>query len=351
MRKPRIGIVGTGKTVGIAHFHVQGLLADGRAEITGVYDIDQIAAANFLTAHGLDQTRIFERYDQLLDAVDAVLICTPNFTHIDYVIGAIQNETAVFVEKPLALSPSDSLRALRVLQEKPVFNMVGFVMRYPFVIQALRKFVLEDIGRVYTLQASHGGRRLANPDISVEWRMVRELSGSGALGDFGSHLVDLAFYTAGMSINKVCGMASTIIPVRKPGTQGLTHVENDDQAAFIGQTADDALASFTVSRVGMDDLRLLVVGEGGMARVNFGVPDTLEYLPAVKGVYDSQWKTINTLSQKPFDGWFDSQMQVLVDCLTGQEVDVPDIRQGHYVERVLEAAAISCSNNKDQIDL
>ena len=34
----RIGIVGTGNIVGISHFHTLGLLCDGRAEITAVYD-------------------------------------------------------------------------------------------------------------------------------------------------------------------------------------------------------------------------------------------------------------------------------------------------------------------------
>ncbi len=336
--KPRIGIVGTGQTVGIAHFHVLGLLADGRAEIAAVYDLDRAGAARFLTAHGLDQARVCENYSQLLDSVDAVDICTPNHAHIDYVLGAIQADKAVFVEKPLALSASDSRRAVQALRGKDLFNMVGFVMRYAFVMQELRKLVQNELGRVYTFQASYGGRRLADPSIPIEWRMIQKYSGSGALGDFGSHLVDLAAYTAGMRFTAVSAMASTVIPVRPADPRGNTRVENDDQAAFVARTDAEGLAAFSVSRVGMDDIRLLVVGEGGLARVNVAAPESIQFLPAQKGVYNQEVKEIPVAAQKPFEDWFAGQMRAFVDGLSGEPTEAADIPQGHYVETVLEAA-------------
>ena len=349
--KPKIGIVGTGQTVGIAHFHALGLLADGRAEISAVYDLDSAGAARFLNEHGLENARVCENYTQLLESVDAVDICTPNSTHIDYVLGAIQFDKAIFVEKPLALSTSDSRRAVQALQGKSLFNMVGFVLRYAFVMQELRKLVHAEIGRVYTFQASYGGRRLANPATPLEWRMIRRYSGSGALGDFGSHLVDLAYYTAGLTFEAVTAMATTLIPRRPANAQGLTEVENDDQAAFIARTAEDALATFTVSRVGMDDLKLLVVGEGGLARVDMSTPHTIQFLPALSGVYTQNFKEIVIAFQKPFDGWFITQMQTFVDGLIGEPIDVADIRQAHYVESVLEAAANSSSREAVQVEV
>lgn len=341
--KPRIGIVGTGETVGIAHYHVLGLLADGRADVSAVYSLDPARSANFLKEHGLENARVCADFSELLECVDAVDICTPNFTHIDYVLGAIQADKAVLVEKPLALSAADSLRAVEALQDKSLFHMVGFALRYAFVIQELRKLVQNDLGRVFTFQGSYGGRRLANPAIPVEWRMIRKYSGSGALGDFGSHLIDLAYFTAGMTFDTVSGMATTVIPERPANRQGITHVENDDQAAFIARTSENALATFTVSRVGMDDLRLLIVGENGLVRISLTAPDEIFYLPAQNGTYSSEPKIIKVPAQKPFEGWFITQMRTFVDGLTGMTVDVPDIYQGHYVETVLEAAAKACT--------
>lgn len=340
--KPRIGIVGTGETFGIAHYHVQGLLEDGRTEIAAVYDRDSVRAQRFLDDHGLDHARVCDSYDHLLESVDAVDICTPNFTHIDFVLGAIQAEKAFLVEKPLALSASDSFRAVEALQGKKLFNMLGFVLRYANVMQELRKLVKNDLGQVYTFDGSYGGRRLANPANPLEWRMIRKLSGAGALSDFGSHLVDLAYFTAGMTFESVSGMAAIVIPERPANAEGNTRVENDDQAAFIARTAQNGLATFVVSRVGMDDLKLLVVGEHGLARVNLAAPDEIHYHPAPNGVYDPQAKTIRVPSQKPFDGWFASQMRAFADGLLGQETDAADIQQGHYVETILEAAAKAC---------
>src|SRR5690606_4367704 len=76
--KPKIGIVGTGETVGIAHYHALGILADGRADIAAVYDVNPDSANRFLREHNLQHARLCASYTQLLECVDAVDICTPN---------------------------------------------------------------------------------------------------------------------------------------------------------------------------------------------------------------------------------------------------------------------------------
>ena len=349
--KPRIGIIGAGATVGIAHYHALGLLADGRVEIAAVYDIHPPAAQKFLQEHGLSNALVCDSYPQLLSCVDAVDICTPNYTHIDYVLAAIEAGKAIFVEKPLALSASDSRRALDALQGKDLFNMVGFVYRYANAMPALRQLARDEIGRVYTFSASFGGKRLADPSIGVEWRMQRALSGSGALGDFGSHLVDLAAYTAGLVFDKVSGMTSTVIPVRPPGPEGKTLVENDDQAVFTARTAANALASFTVSRVGLDELRLLVSGEGGLARVSMAAPDEILFQPAKEGVYQGEARRIAVQPQQPFAGWFVSEMRAFVSGLLGERGEVADLRQGHYVECVLEAAERAAATSAVRVEV
>lgn len=349
--KPRIGIIGTGATVGIAHYHTLGLLADGRTEIAAVYDTNPLGAQKFLREHGLSNALVCDSYTQLLECVDAVDICTPNYTHIDYVLGAIAAGKAIFVEKPLALSASDSRRAVDALQGKDLFNMVGFVYRYAHMMPVLRSLVRYEIGRVYTFSASYGGKRLADPRIGVEWRMQRNLSGSGALGDFGSHLIDLAAYTAGLYFDKVSGLSSTVIPVRPADPQGKTLVENDDQAVFTARTTGNALAAFTTSRVGMDELRLLVVGEGGLARVNLAAPETVIFQPAKDGVYTGETRQIPVEPQEYFNGWFAAQMQAFAGGLLGEECEVADIRQGHYVECVLEAAERAAATNAIRVEV
>ena len=67
--------------------------------------------------------------------------------------------------------------------------------RYTAVVERLRALLRQRMGRVYLAQASQGGTRLADPAVPLR-ADAPPASGSGALGDFGSHLLDLLQYAA-----------------------------------------------------------------------------------------------------------------------------------------------------------
>ena len=136
-------------------------------------------------------------------------------------------------------------------------------------------------------------------------------------------------------------ISATNIPQRPANKDGVTRVENDDQAVFIACTKENTLGSFTVSRIGMDVVNVVVAGEGGLARINLSRPEQIWFTPAIHGVYQSETKEITVPYQKPFDGWFVSEMKAFVDGLLGSDEPVADIRQGHYVEAVIDAAEIA----------
>ena len=94
--------------------------------------------------------------------------------------------------------------------------------------------------------------------------MRRSASGSGALGDFGSHLLDLLQYAAGVELAEAAGYGGTFLPTRRPDGQGNTCVENDDAFVFCGRGTGGALCSVSVSRVGLDGIHLCISGEGGL---------------------------------------------------------------------------------------
>lgn len=93
--------------------------------------------------------------------------------------------------------------------------MVAYVYRYTAVVERLRSLLRQRMGRVYLAQASQGGTRLADPAVPLEWRMRRSASGSGALGDFGSHLLDLLQYAAGVELAEAAGYGGTFLPTRR----------------------------------------------------------------------------------------------------------------------------------------
>lgn len=342
----RIGIVGTGNIVGISHFHAQGLLHDGRAEIAAVYDTRMDGARDWVDQHGLSAA-VCESYEALLERVDAVNICVPNAFHCQYALAAIRANKHFLVEKPMAVRIEEcrALGAATAAYDK--CNMVGFVYRFSGAVQEAKRIVREQIGGVYTYSAWFGGKRLADPAIPLEWRMLRSSSGSGALGDFGSHLVDLADFVAGQRYDEVACMTETVIPVRQ-GKDGPARVENDDAAAFVAK-GGAGIGSYTVSRTGMDDVMIMITGQGGMLQLSLRAPESVTYWEKKPdGGYTGQSRQYALPPQTPFDGWFDGEMTAFLDRIEGKPSHAADVAQGLYVEEVLHAAALAAGSGRTE---
>ncbi len=344
----KVGIVGTGNIVGISHYHLMGLLKDGRAEIPAVFDVRKEGAEQWVKEHGL-HARVCDTYGELLDMVDGVNICVPNAYHKFYALGAIKAGKHFLVEKPMAVNIEDCRALAEAVQEYSKCNMIGFVYRFSDTVQQARKLVQDYLGCIYSVSAWFGGKRLADPTLPMEWRFYRDKSGTGALGDFGSHLIDLAYYIAGQKYYSVSCMSTTAIPVRE-GRNGIERVENDDISVMCARS-DSGLGNFTVSRIGMDDIMILVSGEGGLIQISLRKPEGITYwVKKIDGAYTGEVKTYQTSGQAPFDGWFEKEMRCYLDVIDGSTTAVPTIAHGLYVEEVLHAAELSsCSGREEQV--
>lgn len=340
----RIGIVGTGRTVGIADYHVAGLTRDGRAEVSAIFNSHRETSESWISKYS-SNAKIVESYTDLLDSVDAVCICAPNQFHADYVEGAVLAGKHFIVEKPLAVG-IDKCRKLADISDH--FNgcgMVGFVYRYSNAVNTARKIVHEHIGQVYTLSAWFGGKRLSDPTVPMEWRMKRSVSGYGALGDFGSHLIDLADYVAAQRYNEVSCISGISIPFRTENNCPK-EVENDDSSVVIARSKQ-GIGNFTMSRVGMDDVMILVTGEGGMLQLSLRGEGSVTYWEKEStGGYSGKVISCDFEPQIPFSGWFDGEMTAFLDAIEGRRDDIPDVRQALYVEEMLYSASLSAKSGK-----
>lgn len=213
--------------------------------------------------------------------------------------------------------------------------MVAYVYRYTAVVERLRALLRQRMGRVYLAQASQGGTRLADPAVPLEWRMRRSASGSGALGDFGSHLLDLLQYAAGVELAEAAGYGGTFLPTRRPDGQGNTCVENDDAFVFCGRGTGGALCSVSVSRVGLDGIHLCISGEGGLLRasVEEGV---LTYWPkAPDGPYAPEGEARSEHLAEPPGLRFARQAAAFLDLVEGRPVEYCTLEQAVRLERLL----------------
>ncbi len=120
--RPRVGLVGAGA---ISEFHARAVKRTDYAELLGVFDTSQDAAAALADRHG---AKVFDSFESLLAAADAVHILTPPHTHADLTIQALEAGCHVYTEKPVATSADDANRILEVQAQTERQVCVGHSM-------------------------------------------------------------------------------------------------------------------------------------------------------------------------------------------------------------------------------
>lgn len=264
--KLRIGLVGSGSTFSIGSYHALAIEESSKAHIVGIYNRTSDRSESFIFEHHLTHAKAYTSYGELLDAVDGIIICTPSNVHTSFIIEAIRKGVAILVEKPITSTYSECFSILDALEETPVFNMVGFSLRFSHNINVLKELIQNNIGLIYNLNITYGGLRLADPSIPFEWRMDKELSGYGSVQDFGSHLLDIASYVCNINIKEISCITKTHIPTRPIGTLQKSVVENDDSSIITALGERNELCCFHMSRVGFDEFKIVVNGEGGLIK-------------------------------------------------------------------------------------
>ena len=177
----RVGILST------AHLHVwsyvHALKLDARTELVGLWDDDADRAISF--AKQADTTR-FESRDELLDAVDAVVICSENLKHLENIIAAAEKGKDIICEKPIAPTEEHAQAILDIIEKTGVKVMTAFPCRYSPAFQSMKtRIAAGEIGAVKAICATNRG------SCPFGWFVDTSLSGGGAMIDHVVHVMDL----------------------------------------------------------------------------------------------------------------------------------------------------------------
>ena len=194
--------------------------------------------------------------------VDLVDICTPGDTHAEIAIAALEAGKHVLCEKPLANTVEEA-RAMSAAAERArahgIRSMVGFTYRRVPAIALARQLVQEGrVGAIRHVRAQYLQDWLVDPESPLTWRLQKDRAGSGALGDIGAHIIDLAHFITGERITGVSAMTETFVRERPlpAAAHGLSaragsgrgEVTVDDAAVFIARLTGGALATFEATR-------------------------------------------------------------------------------------------------------
>lgn len=218
--------------------------------------------------------------------VDVVDICVPNHRHEEVATAAAQAGKHIYCEKPLAMDVAEGQRMVAAVKKAGVKSQMTFNNRFFPAIMRARQLVDEGfLGRVFSFRARYYRASYIDPNKPLSWRLQKDVSGSGALFDLGSHVLDLVYYFLG-DFGSVQAVLDTLIKER-PVAAGSTEkgpVDVDDIALMHLRMADGTLGLVEISRMGTgvtNDLQIEIYGDKGALRFRSDEPAWLE-------VYDTR---------------------------------------------------------------
>jgi predicted dehydrogenase len=259
------GVVGTGF---VGAVHVDALRRLG-IEVAGVVgSTPERAAAKALAP-------AYESYDALLgdERVGVVHLTTPNHLHYAQAKLALEAGKHVVCEKPLAMTSAESAELVELAERSGLVHCTNFNIRfYPVVQEARERVRAGELGEVWSVHGAYLQDWLATPE-DWNWRLEPEKGGElRAVGDIGSHWMDLTQFVTGQRIVEVFADLATVIPVRR---RPVGEVETFASAADIERTD----APMTT-----EDLAHILVRFDGRARgscvlsqVSFGRKNALRF--------------------------------------------------------------------------
>lgn len=173
----------------------------------------------------------------------------PNNLHAEPCIAAARAGKHILCEKPLARSAEEARAMLDAVTEAGVTSMVAYNYRFvPALILARHLVKSGRLGEIYHFRGTYLQSRIAQPDVPMTWRLRREVAGYGALGDLGSHTIDLARWLVG-EIVQISALTKTFIHERpSSGAGGREAVTVDDAALALLEFENGAVGTLEASR-------------------------------------------------------------------------------------------------------
>jgi predicted dehydrogenase len=311
------------------------------------------------------------------DDIDLVDICTPGDTHAEIAVAALEAGKHVLCEKPLANSVEEAEAMVRSAEKAAtagVRSMVGFTYRRVPAIGLARRLVAEGrLGTLHHVRAQYLQDWIVDPEAPLTWRLQKERAGSGALGDVGAHILDLAQFVTGDTVRAVSGRVRTFVeerplPARSAGLSGTAgsgrgKVTVDDAAAFVAEFRQGALGVFEATRFATgrkNAIRLEVNGSLGSLAFDFEDMNLLHFYDGTEDPATAGFRRILvTEPTHPYVGawWppghllgyehgFTHQVVDLVNDIAAGADPRPSFEDGLRIQRILAAVETSSQSGR-----
>lgn len=297
--------------------------------------------------------------DPEIDLIDNV---APNNVHVEPMIAAAKAGKHLYCEKPLAPTAEQTFEMWKAADQAGVIHMCAFNYRFFPALQLARRMIQSgDLGEIYHYRSNF---LLSSSLFAVRkktWRDDPKAAGAGALGDLGSHHIDVSRFL--LDANPVRAIGLTRIAIGE--AEGKARIGTDDMFAALLEYGNGAVGVLEASRVAGGNLvtsRIEIDGSKGSIRFSMQRLNELEVAGA-----DRSFRTISVIREgDPYQevwfpaghplGWVDTISHEAVHVLgavAGLHEVAPigaTFKDGYYCAEIVDAVLRS-SQERRAIDI
>lgn len=237
--------------------------------------------------------------------IDLFINAAPNDLHAEPTVAAATNGKHVFCEKPLGRTGDEAFSLWQAVAATGVIHQCAFSTRFIPALRYARELIKSgELGEVLQFRSAALMSTNLEPEQPMSWRLDKRVAGFGALGDLGSHYIDLGRYLIG-EISEVAGLSKTAVPERDGQP-----VEVDDAFVAIVQFENGVIGTLEGSRIAAGyghSVRIQVDGTKGSIRFEV---ERLNEIEIADGI-GSGFRTVQVVKpHHPFaDFWWQAGMQ------------------------------------------
>ena len=222
-------------------------------------------ARQFGESIGVDRTT--GDYHTLLQdpEINAVHVLTPNALHYGMCKAALAAGKNVLCEKPFTMTSAEARELVGLAASSKLANCIQHNLRYYPVVQQIRRMIeAGDLGDILIAQGTYSQDWLLY-DTDWNWRIDSKANGAlRAMGDIGSHWMDMVQHLTGLKITAMCADLATFHKTRKrpkgsietfagktlkPEDYQPVAIDTEDFGAVLLHLGNRARGVFTVSQM------------------------------------------------------------------------------------------------------
>ena len=262
----KIGVIGCGKIAQVRH--IPEYAVNEQVELVGFFNPTVSRAEDMVKKYG---GRVYAAAEELIAApdIDAVSVCSANYSHAELAIKALKAGKHVLCEKPMATTLEDCLAMVNAAKESGKRLMIGQNQRLAKAhIEAKKLLDAGLIGSVVTFRTAfgHGGPETWSIKPGNDtWFFDKSRAVMGVMADLGIHKTDLIRYLLGQDVVKTTARLVTLDKVGPDGEK----ISVDDNAICIYEMSGGATGTMTVSwtHYGAEDNSTVLYGTKGIMRI------------------------------------------------------------------------------------